>query len=69
MQGKKINIWHDYVTDYKTRLTSLQILPLMYWMDLLDIATIPGEVPEGRDWHSQYFQVLTCWVFNKGWHY
>jgi len=30
---------HDYISDYKTRLTSLQILPLMYmyWMDLLDI--------------------------------
>ena len=30
-------ILHDYVTDYKTRLTSLQLLPLMYWLDHLDI--------------------------------
>ena len=30
-------ILHDYVTDYKTRLTSLHLLPLMYWLDLLDI--------------------------------
>ena len=30
-------ILHNYVTDYRTRLTSLQLLPLMCWLEVLDI--------------------------------
>ena len=30
-------ILKDYTTDYKTRLISLYILPVMYWLDLQDL--------------------------------
>ena len=30
-------ILHDYSSDYKTRLSSLKLLPLMYWLELQDI--------------------------------
>ncbi len=30
-------ILKDYINDYKTRLLSLNMLPLMYWLDLQDL--------------------------------
>ena len=56
---------HDYMyaTDCKTKLTSLQLLPLMYMVGSIG-HTVSGKMLTGQERHNQYIQTyFICWVF------
>ena len=58
-------IQHDYIyaTEYKTKLTSLQLLPLMYMVGRIG-HTFFGKMLSEQERHNQYLQIyFICRVF------
>ena len=58
-------VLNDYTSDYKSRLTTLHLLPLMYWLELKDFNVICQmlERPSWQLWHQ--LSHLLCHLMHK----
>ena len=56
-----LSILHDFTSDYKTRLMNLQLLPLMFWIELQDLLFLVKCMKDTSD-HlnlSKYITIVT----------